>query len=243
VQSVKIHATDMANAGLLHEVARCRVGQVLLSCGGCYQNEIDAATGILREKRLVLLHGFQGYPTPTAANQIARLEALAQRYAANPALRERIELGFADHAPSDDPLRFVLPAVAIGSGATVIEKHLTLARAMKLEDHESALDPDEFATFAKQMRDCHAALGARSGGGDDFAMSDAEREYRRKARKHVVALRDLPAGAELRPEDLALKRTPSAEICDDLAEVCGRRLRTAVRRDQAIAPSMLEVRR
>jgi N,N'-diacetyllegionaminate synthase len=237
---VKIHATDMANTGLLQEVAGCRVEEVLLSCGGCYRQEIDTAVGILRAKRLVLLHGYQGYPTPTAANQIARLEQLRRRYAGDIETGHRITLGFADHAPADDPLRFVLPAAAIGAGATVIEKHLTLARIMQLEDHESALDPDEFAVFTAQMRACHAALGSGGSAAEDFGMTDSEREYRRKARKHVVALRDLPAGAELKPQDLGLKRTSSTGVCDDLASVCGKRLKSAVQRDQAIGPHMLE---
>lgn len=242
VGSVKIHTTDMANIGFVQEVARSTIEEVLLSCGGCHRREIDEAIGILRAKRLVLLHGFQGYPTPTEANQIARLGSLAECYAQDPKPRNRVRLGFADHAPADDPLRFILPAVAIGAGATVIEKHLTLAQAMKLEDHESALNPDEFAAFVAQMRACHAAFGTCRSDVEDFGMGQSEREYRRKVRKHVVALRDLAAGAELKPEDLGLKRTSSGEPCDDLAAAYGKRLTSAVRRDQAIAPDMLEGR-
>ena len=33
--------------------------------------------------------------------------------------------------------------MAIGFGAVILEKHLTLAKSMKMEDHESALNPDE----------------------------------------------------------------------------------------------------
>ena len=240
VRSVKVHATDMANIGLLEQVANSPIDEVLLSCGGCYQPEIDTAVGILRGKRLVLLHGYQGYPTPTEANQVARLNVLAQRYTLGVGNRGRVELGFADHAAADDPLRFVLPALAIGLGATVIEKHLTLPVEPKLEDHESALYPDEFAAFVTQMRGCCAASGGHSNAAQDFGMSDSEREYRRKARKHVVALSDLGAGSTLKPEHLGLKRTSAVGACDDLAAVCGRRLNSAVARDQAIMPDMLD---
>jgi sialic acid synthase SpsE len=111
---------------------------------------------------------------------------------------------------------------------------------MKLEDHEAALNPDEFAQFVIQMRACAAAIGAISSAAADFGMTRAEAEYRQKVRKHVVAARDLAAGSKLAPSDLSLKRTSSTDACDDLALVYGRRLKSAVRRDQAISRAMLE---
>lgn len=233
--AVKIHSTDMANVALIRAVAHSAIGEVLLSCGGCQRGEIEQAIESLRAKRLTLLHGFQGYPTPVEANQIARLAALAALGAG-----ARARIGFADHAPADDPLRFLLPAAAIGAGATVLEKHLTLALVMKLEDHEAALNPDEFAQFVIQMRACAAAIGVVASSAADFGMTHAETEYRQKVRKHVVAARDLAAGAVLRPEDLGLKRTSSTDACDDLALAYGKRLKSAVRRDQAITRAMLE---
>ena len=233
--AVKIHSTDMANVAFIRQVAQSAVGEVLLSCGGCRREEIGAAIDILRARRLTLLHGFQGYPTPVEANQIARLSALAALGAG-----AQVRLGFADHAPADDPLRFLLPAAAIGAGATVLEKHLTLAKVMKLEDHEAALNPDEFEQFVVQMRACSAAIGAGTSQAADFGMSRAEAEYRQKVRKHVVAVRDLAAGVELRPEDLGLKRTSATDACDDLTAAYGKRLKSAVRRDQAITRAMLK---
>lgn len=233
--AVKIHSTDMANIGFIQAVARSPVGEVLLSCGGCHRSEIAQAVETLRAKRLVLLHGFQGYPTPVAANQVSRLAELAKLHAG-----PQVRIGFADHAPEDDPLRFLLPAVAIGAGATVLEKHLTLAKVMKLEDHEAALNPDEFAQFVAQARACFDTIGGGTAGAADFGMSREEAGYRQKVRKHVVALRELAAGSELGPSDLGLKRTSSTDAFDDLVLVYGKRLKAPVRRDQAISRSMLE---
>ena len=233
--AVKIHSTDMANIGFIQTVAKSPVGEVLLSCGGCHREEIAQAVEVLGAKCLVLLHGFQGYPTPVEANQIARLAELAKLHAG-----KNTRVGFADHAPEDDPLRFLLPAAAIGAGATVLEKHLTLAGVLKLEDHEAALNPDEFARFVEQARACAGAIGDGASSAADFGMSQEEAAYRQKVRKHVVALRDLAAGSRLAPSDLGLKRTSATEACDELALVFGKRLKTAVWRDQAISRAMLE---
>lgn len=230
--AVKVHSTDMGNPGLLAAVAASGVDEVLLSTGGCTPEEIRRAVDALPDKRLVLLHGFQGYPTPIEANHILRLRSLAERFGARAGLR----LGFADHADPESPLSLLLAAAALGAGATVIEKHLTLAKSMKLEDHESALNPDEFAAFVRGMRDCAAALGAA---GAPY-MHESERSYRDMTRKHVVASRALCAGTVLAPIDVALKRTASPAFLHSAADAIGRRLKTSVRADEAISADMLE---
>jgi sialic acid synthase SpsE len=110
---------------------------------------------------------------------------------------------------------------------------------MRLEDHEAALNPDDFAEFAALMRACHQAVGTCAEDAEDFGMSESELGYRRMVRKHVVAVRPLPAGAILMPEDLALKRTPFAEALDDIAAVYGRRLAESAEADQPITNCML----
>ena len=241
--AVKIHGTDMSNPGLLEQVGRSRVPEVLLSAGGCLDVEIERALDRLPGKRLVLLHGFQGYPTRVEANQILRLREFARRYGK----REQLRLGFADHADPDSAKSVLLPAAALGAGATVIEKHLTLAKALKLEDHESALNPDEFATFVNQMRECYSALSCGAGGESgptsgsaDFGMHESERRYRDKTRKHVVAARDLAAGSLIGAADVTLKRTASTVFLQDTGAVVGRRLTRAARTDEAIRSDMIE---
>lgn len=231
VRAVKVHSTDMGNPALLQAVAESGIEEVLLSTAGCSVEEIQHALRMLARKRVVLLHGFQGYPTPTAANQIFRLRDFAARYQAVAG----VTLGFADHADPAGELSVLLAAAALGAGATVIEKHLTLDRRLKLEDYESALNPDEFSAFVHLLRECSTALGSSAD-----AMPAAERDYRTKTRKHVVAARDLAAGTLIAPADIALKRTPSAVFVQDATQVVGRRLERAVKADEAIRPDSLK---
>lgn len=240
VAAVKVHSTDMSNVALLQEAAACAVPLVLLSTGGCTRNEIAEALAILRAKNVVLLHGYQGYPTPLEANQIARLDALRALGAATGGAGQ-LRLGFADHVPSNDSLRFVLAATAVGLGARVLEKHLTLAQAMKMEDHESALNPDEFAQFVTAMRQCLQGVGPpRSASGSlDFGMHESEVAYRTSTRKHVVALRPLAAGSIVAPDMVGLKRTAAARFICDARDVYGKRLACDVPAAAAISQEML----
>jgi sialic acid synthase SpsE len=237
--AVKIHSTDMSNIGLLQEVAASDVPLVLLSTGGCSQDEIMEALQVFAGKNIVLLHGYQGYPTPLEGNQIGRLAELRQ-LATTSGCVGTVQLGFADHVPSSDPLRFALAGVALGAGASVLEKHMTLALAMKMEDHESALNPDEFAQFVTYMRQCAISNESTPVGLVDFGMHDSERSYRAITRKHVVSLRPLKAGNLVSPDLVGLQRTSSPKFIADLRAVYGRRLVTDVPAGVAITSEMLD---
>jgi N,N'-diacetyllegionaminate synthase len=230
---VKLHASDTANRALIETVAVSDVERVVVAVGGSTRGEIAEALEILAGKRVVLMHGFQGYPTELADNQIARILALRQSFPG-------VEVGFADHVPFDDPARGWLPAVAIGAGASVLEKHITLATVQRGLDHDAALNPDEFAAFVAAMRLAASAMGAATADEADYGMSAAELRYRAAARKSLVAARDLRAGEALRIGDLALKRSdhPDAEALDPRL-VSGRTLLADVACDQPIFAAIL----
>jgi sialic acid synthase SpsE len=222
---VKLHSTDMANPGLLSAVATSSIPQILLSGGGCTQTEIDDAITLFQYKPTVLLLGFQGYPTPTDANHIRRLHFLIAKFSQYPKLR----FGFADHADPQSTLANLIPAAALGAGASVFEKHLTLAKSLELEDHESALNPDEFVSFVEGMRECEAALGCANMSDEFWGMHESELKYREATHKHIVALRDIAAGAIVSAEDITFKRTQSVNPVHDSRLVLNRRLKTSIR--------------
>lgn len=230
--AVKLHGTDIANIGLLNKVAMSKIGKVLLGAGGAYIEELEQALSILSNKKVVILLGFQGYPTANQDNQISRITLLIQHFSNK---YPNVSIGFADHASPESALRYALASVAIGAGATVLEKHLTLGKVMQLEDHESALNPDEFLEFTNTIQDCARALGV-SAFTEDFGMSDSEQGYRKMIRRHVVASSDIASGAELLPAHLILKRTSSEVALTDLSLVYHKTLKRAVRQNAAISP-------
>lgn len=235
VETVKLHGTDIANLGFLASVAASPVRRVMLGAGGAHSEEIHKALDLLEGKDVVVLLGFQAYPTPNESNQIARVGALVERFARS----GKVKIGFADHAAPEDPTRFALAAVALGAGARVIEKHLTLGRNMKLEDHESALNPDEFSDFCSIIRSCEAALG-RVADASDFGMSEAEQGYRKMIRRHVVTVRDLSAGKVLEPADLCLKRSGVTDFITDLDQAYGKVLGRALAANEPVLATDLE---
>jgi len=236
VSVIKLHGTDISNVGLLEQVASSSVPRIMLGVGGAFANEIDQAIDILSGKEIVILLGFQGYPTPNDSNQIARVSLLVDKYKQ---AHTNVVIGFADHAPPESPLRYALAATSIGAGATVIEKHLTLGQVMKLEDHESALNPDEFAEFCEVTRGCAKAFGETSDV-EDFSMSESELGYRKMIRRHVVTSRDLSVGNCLSPADLVLKRCSAEQVITDLEQVYGKTLKRELKINMPVSTNDIE---
>ncbi len=236
VAAVKLHGTDIANLGLLNAVANSSVKKVLLGAGGAFFSELQQAIDILSSKEVIVLLGFQGYPTPNETNQIDRVRLLVERIGRT---HTNVSVGFSDHAPPESPLRYALAATAIGAGAKVLEKHLTLGQVMKLEDHESALNPDEFLEFTQTIRDCAQALGVAADI-DDFGMAEAEQGYRKMIRRHVVSSRDIEKGSKIAPADLVLKRTSSEHVITDLASVYEKTLKRGVQQNTPILPTDID---
>lgn len=235
VETVKLHGTDIANPGLLAEVSASSVQQVMLGAGGAHQDEIDTALDVLANKQVIVLLGFQAYPTPTDTNQIDRVRVLCDRYAD----RTNITIGFADHADPEQPLRVALAAAAMGKGARVIEKHLTLGRNMELEDFESALNSDQFSEFTNTLRGVDSALG-QSLDVEDFGMSEAEKGYRKTIRRHVVSADRLSAGHIVKAADLVLKRAAINDPLTNLDQAIGRKLRLDIAANSALRSTDLE---
>ena len=165
----------------------------------------------------MLLAGFQAYPTAHEDNQVSRLVLLAAHFGE----RQGLKMGFADHAEPDEFLATGIAAVAVGAGAIVIEKHLTPSRLLAWEDAESAMNVDEFKAFCKEIRACAEAFGGCQPT-HDFGMSKAELSYRIATRRHVVAARQIEAGAVITTDMVALKRTESEVAYKQPDDVVGR---------------------
>jgi sialic acid synthase SpsE len=229
-KTIKLHGTDIANTGLLNEVSKSSAECVFLGAGGAHLSELQNALAVLKNKVVVILLGFQGYPTPNDSNQVERVRLLKEKF---DSASYNVKIGFSDHSEPGSSLSIAMSAMAIGAGAKYIEKHLTLGKVMMLEDFESALNPDEFYEFSKTLRDCDEALGSASSE-EDFNMSESERGYRKMIRRHVVASRDLVEGSILQTFDLVLKRTSYEQIITDLKEVYDKKITNNISRNSAI---------
>ena len=229
IDTIKVHGTDITNLALLKGIEMSKINEVILGIGGAQWHEIEKAIKLLKSKTLILLCGFQGYPTKTEDNHIARMNIIKEKAKK---IHSDFEMGFADH-PSHSNLNSKISLVAIGAGAMIIEKHLTLGKVMQLEDFESALNPDEFKDFVIDIKDAKKALGEYINQ-DDFGMSDAEKKYRDNIRRDVVAQKDINEGEIINEKNTTLKRTSATKTIKQLDLVIGKKAKKNIKKNQPI---------
>lgn len=215
VDAIKLHSSDTSNPVMLDAAARAG-RPVSLSLGGSTADEAAQAVFRLRDggaQGIVLMHGFQAFPTAPADSRLGYL----------PTLRRMFDcvVGYQDHTDGGNPLAFALPLVALGLGAAVIEKHYTFDRSQQGPDHESALDPIPLGHFVVQLRETERALR----GGALAPFSEAEQSYRRRMKKHLVAARPLRAGDVLDSSAVALMRSDGGLLASAYEEALGHRVR------------------
>ena len=216
VSTLKVGSGDLTNAPLLLHLARFRL-PIILSTGMATLADVEQALGViafgyLREAtalpapgdfsrvlldrqawtelqgKVTLLHCTTEYP---AAPHSINLRAMATLRGAF-----GLPVGFSDHSRG---IHVAVAAVALG--ATVIEKHLTLDRALPGPDHRASIEPDELAAMIASIRDVELALG------DGRKVPAAEEIANRSvARRSLVAVKPVRRGELFSEDNLGVKR-------------------------------------
>jgi N,N'-diacetyllegionaminate synthase len=196
VDGFKIHAADVANTELLRKVASTGL-PIMLSTGGSTWIETSEALSVLRgagKNKIILMHGFQSYPTKLTDSSLRRIPQLRSKFG--------LPVGYASHVDGASLEAVQLPAWAIAAGADVVEVHITLDRSKQGSDYFSSLEPDRFKEMVNLVRNMEPALGESS-----LRMPVDEQSYRVLHKKQLVAIRDIHPGDVLDLENVALKRT------------------------------------
>lgn len=151
---------------------------------------------------VTLLHCTSQYPTPAREVNLLAMDTLKAF---------GLAVGYSDHTEG-----CLIPIAAAARGATVIEKHFTLDRAMPGPDHKASLEPQELKSMVSQIRALQLALG------DPCKVAQpSEWDTRKAARQQVVAARQIAAGAIITREDLTTARSGSGLPPTTLWELVG----------------------
>ncbi|MFC5498805.1 N-acetylneuraminate synthase [Caenimonas terrae] len=232
VRRIKLPSGEITNRPLIDKAASARL-PLLMSSGMATLEEVRTAVGWITARwqaighapsaqSLLLMHCTSAYPAPAAT---LNLRAIATMAAAFP-----WPVGYSDHS---EGIEAATAATALG--ATAIEKHLTLDKALPGPDHRASADAAEFAAMVRSIRLVEAMLG------DGIKRPDpSEANTRDVARRSVVTTRSLPAGHVLAEADLALRRPGTGIAPDQWEALPGRRLAQDVPAHTCLQWSMLE---
>lgn len=119
---------------------------IILSTGMSTIQQIDVAVETLGTDDLVILHSTSTYPARHEELNLGAIETLRQRY--------KVPIGYSGHEVG---LPTTIAAVALG--ACMIERHITLDRAMWGSDQAASVEPGGFARLVREIRAVEESLG------------------------------------------------------------------------------------
>ena len=153
---------------------------IIISTGASTFDEIDFCVNRIRSKgneNIILMQCTSQYPCSLNSLNLSVIPKLKSRY--------NVSVGFSDH--SVEPL--IAPLLAVGLGATVIEKHFTLDRSLPGPDHSFALIPSELDSMISSIRFAESAFGTGI-----KEILEVEKELRLFATRSIQAITDLKQG-------------------------------------------------
>ncbi len=212
VDAFKVHSSDISNPELLKKVAMSKK-PIFLGCGASTVAEIKKAIDYLRKngnKDLILMHGYQGFPTRIEDSNLNYIRSLERIFGLN--------IGFYDHIDAGSILAKIIPIMSIGYGASVIEKHFILTREDKGIDYESSLNPENFIDFVNLLRICEKSIGKK----EIRSFTEGELIYRAYCKKSIVAIKDIAKGSKITRENVMFLRNEPGIPPDKFNEIEGK---------------------
>ena len=192
---IKIPSGEITNVPYL-EIAGSLKKPIFLSTGMSTLAEVEFALGILMtagamKDDITLLHCTSEYPAPYSEVNLLAMQTLKNHF--------QTAVGYSDHT-----LGIEVSVAAVGLGATVIEKHLTLDPDMQGPDHAASLSPKEFCNLVKSIRNVQIALGSSL-----KIPSHSEFKNMRSIRKTIVASKFIKSGEIFTLQNITTKRAVS----------------------------------
>ena len=120
---------------------------LIISTGMSTQDEIDAAVAAIGKDRLLVAHSTSSYPCPVDAINLNMIGTLRRRIPECP-------IGYSGHEVGLSPTW-----AAVAMGASFVERHLTLDRAMWGTDQAASVEVGGFMRLVQNIRDIERAFG------------------------------------------------------------------------------------
>lgn len=159
----KIASLEINETNLI-EYAASKQKPIVMSTGAASIEDIQSAVDICRNvgnNEITLLQCTSEYPAPIEKANLRTMVDMKNRFS--------VKIGVSDHSMTN-----VIPMVAVSLGATIVEKHFILDRSIGGIDSTFSLEPHEFASLVKNIRDVEKSLGKI-----DYTLTEADKNRRR----------------------------------------------------------------
>ncbi len=141
----KIASASLTDDNLLRYHRRYK-SALVISTGMSTLAQIDHAVEVLGRENLILLHTNSAYPSKLEELNLNLIQTLRERY--------KLPIGYSGHEVG------LAPSVAASVlGACIIERHITLDRAMWGSDQAASVEPPGLVRLVRDIRAIESARG------------------------------------------------------------------------------------
>ena len=225
----KISSSDLSNIPFIEYQAK-KNKPILLSIGASELEEIERAVDTIRannDQQLALLHCVLEYPTPLEHANLLKIRSLRNQF-------PELIVGYSDHTKPTDSNDVIKTAYNLG--AIVVEKHFTLDKTLKGNDHYHAMDPDDAKNILRSIERMDMLRG-----NGELKCLDTEGAARSNARRSIVANGDIKKGDIIKREQLTFKRPGTGISPDRIEEIIGKKALIDIEDDTILKESMIAI--
>jgi N-acetylneuraminate synthase len=141
----KVASASLTDDNLLRHM-RATGKPIILSTGMSTLEQVDHAVNVLGRQDLVILHATSTYPASYSELNLRVIPIFAERYG--------VPVGYSGHETG-----IASSVAAVAMGACMIERHITLDRAMWGSDQAASLAPNGIVRLVRDIRLVEEALG------------------------------------------------------------------------------------
>lgn len=136
---IEVHSVCLNDFHLLSSIRKGNKNNIpiVFGVGGSTLYEIEQAISFIESENIVLMHGFQNYPTDYREINFNRIRKIMNLY---PSYKH----GYADHTAWNDPQNTLVTIMGAALGMDYIEKHVTTEIGTERTDWQAAISIDQF---------------------------------------------------------------------------------------------------
>ena len=221
---LKVASRDLTNLPLLAAMAETKI-PIILSTGMAGKKELDDALKVITHYHddISILHCVSQYPTHPDNLNLNTILYLKENYG-------KYHIGFSDHT-----IGISAPVVAVGMGAEIIEKHITIDRHMKGTDQAGSLGPDGVNRMVRDIRICEKWLGTK-----DLYIDKSVASAKVKLERSIATKKDLHIGDVIIEDDLHMLSPGDGFKWSQVNDVIGKTVQVEIPANEVIYPDMIK---
>ena len=221
---LKVASRDLTNLPLLEALAETHI-PIILSTGMAGKKELDEALAVITKYHndIAILHCVSQYPTEPDNLNLLTIRYLQKHYG-------QYTIGFSDHT-----IGIAAPIVAVGMGAKIIEKHITIDRGMKGTDQKGSLGPDGVRRMVRDIRLAEHWMGT-----EDLYIDRSVAASKVKLERSIASNKDLEVGHVITEDDIHMLSPGDGFKWAERTQLIGKTLKTAVPKNEIIYPKYLD---